>query len=250
MSFNKKPVKLLDTGFFKDIIEKRAKVMQEKIKVKDLPRIERPREKLVRYGPERLSNSELLAIILRTGKRGENVIELAEKILKKYGAEKLPHLSLDDLKKIKGIGIAKACQIIACFELAKRLLKERKRESYTTPKDVWDQLRNIRDNKKEHFVVFYLDTRGREIVREVISVGTLNESLVHPREVFEPAIRNLCARIIVAHNHPSGDPAPSREDIEITKRLVDAGKILGIELVDHVIVTRDSFFSFKEKGLI
>ncbi len=223
---------------------------KEKLKVKDLPRIERPREKLIRYGPERLSNSELLAIILRTGKKGENVIELANKILKKYGTEKLPYLGIEELKRIKGVGLVKASQIIACFELAKRVLKEKRREVYLKPEDVWNRLRDIRDNKKEHFVVFYLDVRSQEIEREIISVGTLTESLVHPREVFEPAIRNSSAQIIVAHNHPSGDPEPSGDDISITKRLVEAGKILGIKIIDHVIVTKNTFFSFKEKGLM
>jgi len=159
-------------------------------------------------------------------------------------------LGIEELKRIKGVGLVKASQIIACFELAKRVLKEKRREVYLKPEDVWNRLRDIRDNKKEHFVVFYLDVRSQEIEREIISVGTLTESLVHPREVFEPAIRNSSAQIIVAHNHPSGDPEPSGDDISITKRLVEAGKILGIKIIDHVIVTKNTFFSFKEKGLM
>lgn len=219
-------------------------------KIKELPKIERPREKLIRYGPERLSNSELLAIILRSGKKGENVVDLAYKILKRYKAEELPHLSYADLKDVQGLGPAKACEIIACFELGKRLLKGKIEKFYLKAEDIWNELRDIRDNKKEHFVIFFLDARNQVIKREIISVGSLNANLVHPREVFEPAVRSLAAQIVLAHNHPSGDPEPSEDDLEITKRLVEAGKILGIEVVDHIIVVKNKFFSFKDKGLL
>jgi len=218
--------------------------------IKDMPKVERPREKLMKYGPEKLSNSELLAVLLRSGTKEENAIELANKILKRFSASELPNLTYNDLKDYPGLGPAKACEIIACFELGKRLLKGKKTEIYLTPKEVWEELRDLRDNKKEHFVIFYLDSRNQEIKREIISVGTLNANLVHPREVFEPAIRNLAAQIILAHNHPSGDPEPSEDDLEITKRLLEAGKILGIEVIDHVIVTKTGFISFKEKKLI
>lgn len=144
----------------------------------------------------------------------------------------------------------KACEIVACFELGKRLLQRKQAEIYLKPKDVWDELKDLRSHKKEHFVIFYLDSRNQEIKREVISIGSLNTNLVHPREVFEPAVRNLAAQIILAHNHPSGDPEPSEDDLEITKKLVESGKILGIEVVDHIIVTKNGFLSFKEKGLI
>lgn len=226
--------------------------MQRKTRktIKELPKVERPREKLIKYGPEKLSNSELLAILLRTGKKGENVVELARKILKKFKTEKLPYLTFDELKDYPGLGPTKICEIIACFELGKRLLKGKKARIYLTPKEVWEELKDIRDNKKEHFVIFYLDSRNQEIKREIISVGSLNANLVHPREVFEPAVRNLAAQIILAHNHPSGDPEPSEDDLTITKRLVEAGKIMGIEVVDHIIVVKNGFFSFKEKNLI
>jgi len=218
--------------------------------IKDLPKIERPREKLMRYGPEKLSNSELLAILLRSGKKRENVVELAGKILKRFRADKLPYLTFDELKDYSGLGPAKACEIVACFELGKRLLKGKKARIYLKPKEVWEELKDIRDNKKEHFVIFYLDSRNQEIKREIISVGSLNANLVHPREVFEPAVRNLAAQIILAHNHPSGDPEPSEDDITITKRLVEAGKIMGIEVIDHIIVVKNGFLSFKDKNLI
>jgi len=219
-------------------------------KIKDLPKIERPREKLIQYGPARLSNSELLAIILRSGKKGENVIDLANKILKKFKAENLPAVSFDELKEFPNLGPAKACEILACFELGKRLLKGKIAGLYLRPEDVWKELRDIRDHKKEHFVIFFLDSRNQEIKREIISVGSLNANLVHPREVFEPAVKNLAAQVILAHNHPSGDPEPSEEDLELNKRLVEAGKILGIEVIDHIIIGKVGFLSFKEKGLL
>ena len=218
--------------------------------IKDLPKVERPREKLIKYGPEKLSNSELLAILLRSGKKRENVVELANKILKRFRADKLPYLTFDELKDYPGLGQAKACEIVACFELGKRLLKDKKARIYLKPKEVWEELKDIRNNKKEHFVIFYLDSRNQEIKREIISIGSLNANLVHPREVFEPAVRSLAAQIILAHNHPSGDPEPSEDDITVTKRLIEAGKIMGIEVIDHIIIVKNGYFSFKEKNLI
>ncbi len=220
------------------------------MKIKDLPKIDRPREKLEKYGPERLSNSELLAILLRTGSEGINVIELANKILKKFSGDGLAKANIKELKNTFGLGSAKACEIIACFELGRRLLQNKQSALLLSPRDVWEQLKDIRDNKKEHFVIFFLDTRNQEINREVISVGSLNANLVHPREVFEPAIRHLAAQIIVAHNHPAGDPAPSQDDLDITKQLVEAGKLLGIEITDHIIVSQAGFFSFRERKLL
>jgi DNA repair protein RadC len=220
------------------------------LKIKELPKIERPREKLIHYGAARLSNSELLALLLRSGKKGENVVNLAGKILKKYKAENLPHLTYNEFKGFPGLGPAKACEIVACFELGKRLLKDKKVQLYLNPEDVWKELKDIRDNKKEHFIIFYLDTRNQEIKREIISIGSLNASLVHPREVFEPAIKHLAAQVILAHNHPSGTLEPSEDDLAVNKRLVEAGKILGIEVIDHIIVTKDGYLSFKGKNLI
>jgi DNA repair protein radc len=170
--------------------------------------------------------------------------------LKKFSADELPNLTFNDLKNYPGLGPAKACEIIACFELGKRLLKGKRTKIYLTPKDVWEELKDLHNHKKEHFVIFYLDARNQEIKREIISVGSLNANLVHPREVFEPAVRNLAAQIILAHNHPSGDPEPSEDDLEITKRLVESGRILGIEIIDHIIVAKNGFISFKEKRLI
>lgn len=220
------------------------------MKIKDLPKIDRPREKLEKYGPEKLSNSELLAILLRTGQKGINVVELSKRILNKFSGDGLSKADVRELKNTFGLGSAKACEIVACFELGRRLLQSKQSALLLSPKDVWDQLKDIRDHKKEHFVVFFLDARNQEIKREIISIGSLNANLVHPREVFEPAVRHLAAQIIVVHNHPSGDPGPSEEDVTITRRLVAAGKILGIEITDHIIVTKNGFMSFKEKELL
>jgi len=219
-------------------------------KIKDLPRVDRPREKLEKYGPEKLSNSELLAVLLRTGGKGLNVVEMSRKILGKFSGSGLAKANFKELKNTFGLGAAKACEIVACFELGRRFLQNKKSRIYLTPKDVWNELKDIRDNKKEHFVIFFLDARNQEIKREIISVGLLNANLVHPREVFEPAVRHLAAQIILAHNHPAGDPMPSKEDSEITKQLVEAGKLLGIEIKDHVIVSKTNFFSFADHKLL
>jgi len=220
------------------------------VKIKDLPKVDRPREKLEKYGPEKLSNSELLAVLLRTGGKGLNVVEMSRKILGKFSGSGLAKANFKELKNTFGLGAAKACEIVACFELGRRFLQNKKSRIYLTPKDVWNELKDIRDNKKEHFVIFFLDARNQEIKREIISVGSLNANLVHPREVFEPAVRHLAAQIILAHNHPAGDPMPSKEDSEITKQLVEAGKLLGIEIKDHVIVSKTNFFSFADHKLL
>ena len=218
--------------------------------IRDLARVERPREKLIHYGPGRLSDKELLAIILRTGGQNENVLDLAGRVIRSCKSESLASVSYDELRKISGLGPAKACEILACFELGRRLLKGKVSSLFLKPEDVWKELKDIRGLKKEHFVIFYLDSRNQEIEQEIISVGSLNASLVHPREVFEPAVRVHAAQVILAHNHPSGNPEPSRDDLEINRRLVEAGKILGIEVIDHIIVTAVGYLSFKEKNLI
>lgn len=220
------------------------------MKIKDLPSIERPREKLQKYGAGKLSNSELLAILLRTGGKGKSAVEVAAGILRKFGDAKIADADTAELAKSAGLGPAKACEIVACFELGRRILQERKHRLMMTAQDVWTALRDIRDQKKEHFIVFFLDTRNQEIRRETISVGTLNANLVHPREVFEPAILHAAAHVIVSHNHPSGNPEPSEEDKKVTRRLVEAGKILGIALLDHIVIGQSGYYSFKAHGLI
>ena len=225
---------------------------KRKMKIKDLPKIERPREKLIAKGAENLKDSELLAILLRTGKTGKNVIEIASQILSKYSKKRLLQITYDDLLKISGIDSAKATTLLAAFELSKRALEinDTNLPTIVTPKDVVAQLTELRHNKKEHFVALYLNARNQLVYKETISMGTLNANLVHPREVFEPAIKHSVANIMVAHNHPSGDPKPSEDDLEITKRLVEAGKMMGVEVLDHVIIATNSHFSFKEEKLL
>lgn len=198
---------------------------------------DKPRERMVAYGPDRLKDYELLAIMLRSGVKGMGVMHLAKTIIRELDKKGVDELALADLRKIKGIGLAKACEILACFELGKRRLKGKQTHVLLSPEDVWSRMEDIRSSKKEHFVVFYLDSRSQEIRRDIISIGTLNETLVHPREVFEQAIKQNAASVMFAHNHPSGDESPSAADIDLTKRLADAGRLLDIEVIDHVIVT-------------
>ena len=222
------------------------------MKIKDLPKIERPRERLIAKGAENLKDSELLAILLRTGKAGKNVIEIASQILTKYSKKRLLQMTYQDLVKISGIDSAKATTLLAAFELSKRAMEvnDTNLPTIVTPKDVVAQLTDLRHNKKEHFIALYLNARNQLVHKETISMGTLNANLVHPREVFEPALKHSAAGIMVAHNHPSGDPKPSEDDLEITKRLTEAGKMMGVELLDHVIIATNNHFSFKEERLM
>lgn len=213
-------------------------------KIKDLPKVDMPREKLEKYGPEKLQDHELLAILLGSGIKGLNVLQLSRKILRlvqKVGVEKI---TLENLLEEKGLGRAKASQVIAMIALGKRL-HAGKHVEILTPEDVWKSCADFRDSKKEHFAAFYFDTQNCLIERQIISVGTLNASLVHPREVFEPAVALHAANIIIVHNHPSGNLEPSQEDIEITKKLAHAGKILDIPIIDHVIVRKNNWSSVK-----
>lgn len=228
--------------------------------VRDLPLTERPREKLKELGADKLSNSELLAIILRSGTKGESAILTAQRILSQFGSiNKVAESSFNDLLEFKGLGPAKASQLHACFEIAKRIRIENIKENesklntdpITNPKHAVELIRGkIITYSKEHFIIMSFDTRNKVIGVDNISLGTLSASMVHPRETFEAAIKRHAAQIIAAHNHPSGDCHPSEEDIKITKRLIEAGKIMGIEVVDHLIISEDNYYSFKEKGMI
>jgi DNA repair protein RadC len=227
--------------------------------VRDLPKSERPREKLRDKGASNISSAELLAIILGKGIKGESVLVTVQKLILHFGGlQNILEASLADLMKVRGIGFAKACQLVASFELSKRLLKEdleieRKRiekNAITNPEEIVRYIRTeIEDYSKENFFVISFDVRNRVIGMDKISKGTLSASLVHPRETFESAIRRHAAQIIVAHNHPSGDPEPSEDDIRITKRLYEAGKIMGIELMDHIVITKEQYCSLKDKNV-
>lgn len=222
--------------------------------IHDLPKAERPRERLQRFGAETLSAQELLALILGRGIRGESVMVTAQRLLSRFGnIKEISNASIEELSSIKGIGIAKAAQIKACFELGKRqdLEPEIKDFDIKNPENIVQLLRSsIKDKAKEHFKLILLNTRNKIIGISTVSIGTLNSNLVHPREVFREAISHSAASVVFAHNHPSDDSEPPEDDLTITKRLTGAGKILGIEVVDHIIITKNGFFSFKEKGLI
>jgi len=218
--------------------------------IRNLDRSKQPRERLIKYGSNVLSEADLIALLLSTGRKGQNVLSLAKTIIKTISLNRLSSVSFEELIQISGIGVTKASQIIACFELGKRLLINKKISIILSPQEVWEQMSDIRDHKKEYFVAFFLDVRNQIVKREIISIGSLNASIVHPREVFEPAIRNFTSQIIVSHNHPSDEVVPSGEDISITKRLIEAGKIIGIAVIDHVIVSKSGYLSMKEKEMM
>lgn len=219
------------------------------MKMKDLSRIELPREKFIKYGSSKLADHELLAILLGSGIKGLNVLELSKKILEEVNRLRPQHPTLKQLLEIKGLGKAKALLILSALEFGNRM-NTKSCVEILSPQDIWNHCADIRDSKREHFVAFYLDTQNRLIERQIISIGTLDCSLVHPREVFEPAIRLCAASIIVAHNHPSGNLEASVEDREVTRRLVEAGEILGIKLEDHIIAARSGFTNLKQKALL
>ena len=214
------------------------------MRICDIASENRPRERLRFNGPSVLSNQELLAILLRTGTRGskkiasENVIDMSNRLIAEYGLDKLNSLSLNELMKIRGIGIAKASAIQAAFELNKRIdagkLPAKKVKSAS---DIAHYYREkMKDLKKEHLIAVFLDSRNKIIKDEVISIGTLDSSLVHPREVFKEAIKNSASSVILVHNHPSGDPNPSEEDKHVMDVFLEAGELLGIKVLDHLIV--------------
>ena len=222
--------------------------------IKEIPFEERPRERFLKYPSQTISTHELIAIILRTGSKQESVIELAKRILYKYGnLKELSSASIKDLMKIRGIGTSKAVELLAAFELGKRVSKE----SFTpqvkliSPESIYLFLKDELEMKtQEHFLALYLNTKGELLKKETLFIGSLNSSLIHPRELFKHAVLNSAATIIVSHNHPSGDPTPSSQDIDITKILHKNGKMMDIELLDHIIIGKDRYYSFKEKGII
>lgn len=216
--------------------------------IRDIPNYDRPREKLMKYGVARLEDYELMAILIRTGRKGKSAIDIAKDLVSK-NSDKFANTDVTELAKIPGVGPVKACEIAACFELGKRFLQNKKTKLIMSPEDIWHEMSDIKKSKREHFVVFFLDTHNQQIESQIISIGTLNASLVHPREVFELAIKHSAAQIIVAHNHPSGVLEFSIEDLKITEKLKKAGEILGIEVIDHVIVSGDGFLAYSERSI-
>jgi len=222
--------------------------------IHDLPISERPRERLQKFGAEALSAQEILSLILGRGIAGESVAVTAQRLLSQFGSLKgIAGASLEELSQVRGIGLAKASQIKAAFELANRLegYPESGRKSLVkTPDEVVSLVRGrLKGKKKEHFLVLLLDTRGQVIKISEISVGSLDSSIVHPREVFKEAISASAASVIFVHNHPSGDPEPSEDDIKLTERLTQAGEVMGIEVLDHIIIGNDNYLSLKREGL-
>jgi len=227
--------------------------MSKSFTINDLPKEERPRERLVKFGEQALSVQELLQLILGRGIAGESVVITAQKLLSQFGSlQKLAEASIEELSLVKGIGLAKATQMKAVFEIGRRLSTQvapYKSKELTDPEKVYRLIKNkLKDYHKEHFYIIVLNSRNWSVAE--VSIGSLNASIVHPREVFAEAIKNKAASVIFVHNHPSGDPEPSEGDLITTKRLVEAGKILEIEVVDHIIITNNNFLSFKERKLL
>ncbi len=225
--------------------------------IKDWPDRVRPRERLSEVGPEALSDAELVAILLGTGSSNETALELAQRILsdsyEQYGASLgfLQESTLDELRRIPGVGLAKATRLRACAELGKRLLQSPKENGrqyvIRCGKDAFEYVRrHLTDLDREHFCILHLNSRNQVTGREDVSIGTLDATIVHPREIFKNSIKKSAAKVVLVHNHPSGDPTPSDDDLKITKRMVDAGMVLGIPVFDHVIVGRTTFVSLQD----
>lgn len=206
--------------------------------IKQIALEQRPRERLKRLNADSLSDAELLAILIQNGYKGESAIDLSNKLISTFEMDKLNSTSLKQLMEVKGIGIAKACKLIAAFELSKRVNSGRICEKVIkNPSDIASHyIEKLKDKKKEHFIAVFLDSKNKIIKDEVISIGTLNSSLVHPREVFKEAIKNSANSVILVHNHPSGSVEPSDEDCRVNKVLVETGNLVGIKVLDHLIV--------------
>ena len=223
------------------------------ITVKEMPVDERPRERLMHAGPQALSTAELLAIILRVGVGGENVLTMASRILANFeGLGGIARADFAQLAAERGLGPAKTAQILAALELGRRLMAESPEERWQirAPSDAAHILMpKLGFQQQEHFAILYLDTRNRVSDQEILYIGSLNTSLVRIAEVFRGAVRRNCAALIVAHNHPSGDPNPSPEDVALTRRLVDAGKLLEVDVLDHLVIGQNRFVSLRERAL-
>ena len=218
------------------------------MKIKDLPTDSRPREKFLKHGPEILTDSELFAILLRTGTINENVIDMSNRLINEHGLNKLFDCSLKELQQIKGIGPAKAMQLLTISEISKRRIQAQTPiNKITCAEDVFNYFhQKLKDKTEEHFYVLMLNTQNNIIGEELVSKGILDASIVHPREVFRPAIRNACSKIILVHNHPSGDPTPSTDDKIINEKLKETGEELGIKVLDSIIIGKEGFWNWKE----
>ena len=220
--------------------------------IQQLPLEDRPRERLLRTGPESLATAELIAIILGSGSKTKPILQLAQEVIARFGSlRNLAEASLAELQEIKGIGIAKALQLKAALNLGMRAAKHTKQPKYLIehPSHAYHLLKDeLEHAQREHFIAILQDTKGYVICHEVISIGNLSQTLVHPREVFHAAIRHRAASLIAVHNHPSGDPTPSSQDLLLTQTLIDASKLLSIPLNDHIIIGYEKYHSFRQQG--
>lgn len=228
--------------------------MGKPIFIRDLPTEDRPRERLLKHGADKLSNQEILSILIGSGSKNDPVQLLADRILMHFeGIKLLRDATVEELTAIKGIGVAKSLNILAAIELGKRISSYKSIDTYMirSPEDganyVMEEMRNL---AQEHFVALFLNTKNQIIHRQTLFIGSLNASIVHPRELFREAVRRSAASVLVCHNQPSGDPTPSQEDILVTKRLVESGKIIGIEVIDHLVIGNERFVSLKQKGYL
>ncbi len=230
--------------------------MNQTNQMKNIPKQERPYEKCLKRGATSLSDSELLAVLLRTGTKGENVMELANRILyqtEESGLLGIHQLSIEKLREMRGIGTVKAVQIVCISELAKRLAKAKAEKSlcFSSPDTIAQYyMEDLRHEKQEHMKMLMLDSKANLIGDKDVFKGTVNASLVTPRELFIEALQKNAVSIVIMHNHPSGDPTPSREDLLTTKRILEAGNLIGIELLDHIIIGNNCYISFREKGIL
>jgi len=237
----KESYKLKDTNTFLD-----SGIRDYVLKIHDLPLEKRPREKLIKHGPQTLSLQELISVILNTGTKSEGVIEMSSRIIKEYGEKAImEEKDATRLSSEMSIPIVKAAQIVACGEIGRRLYGNNESGFIVirNAKDVYEYLRDMHNLPKEHLRGLYLNSHNRIIHDEVISIGTINTNIVHPREVFRPAIEYSAAALVLAHNHPSGSITPSAKDIEVTEQLIQAGKLIGINVLDHVVITKTAYVS-------
>jgi DNA repair protein RadC len=222
--------------------------------IHDMPISERPRERLQRLGAENLSAQEILAVVMERGIKGESILITAQRLLEKFGSlQGIANATVEELSTVRGVGLAKSCQLKAAFEMANRWEKSSRGKSkpvVKTPEEAYHELKGkSRDQKKEHFWAILLDTRNQVIKTVEISIGSLDTSIVHPRELYKEAIAASASSVIIAHNHPSGNPEASQDDIQLTRRLIEAGTIMGIEIVDHIVIGEGKFISMKREGL-
>ena len=215
------------------------------------PAIARPREKMLKYGPRALTNTELLAVVLGNGVEGDNVLQVAEDLMRRHGAEALPELTLEGWRTTRGIGAVKACQMTAAFELSRRILVRPEAEfRVSSPREAYELVRDLKRARKEHLVALYLDAQNHLIQRETISIGALNTTRTHPREILQPAILHSALAFVLVHNHPSGSLEPSRDDLDFTRSIARAAELIGVGLADHLIVSPRGYLSLKERGVL